>query len=74
MSTNNLRKIRKEKGLSGLELSRRARIAPNALSLLERGYLPAYPNWRKRCAQALGVEEDVLFPEEEAQAEQRAII
>jgi len=60
---NNVREVRKKQNMSALELARRAVMPPSSLSLVERGLLPAYPGWRKRIAQALGVSEDELFPE-----------
>lgn len=60
---NNVRSMREGMGMSGLELSRRAKMAPSTLSLVERGLVPAYPGWRKRIAKALGVSEKELFPE-----------
>ena len=60
---NNVRPVRKSMGMSGLELSRRVKMAPSTLSLVERGMLPAYPNWRRRISEALGLSEEELFPE-----------
>jgi len=60
---NNVKKIRLAQGLSGLELSRRARIAPSTLHNIENRKIVAFPGWRRRIAEALGVPEDEIFPE-----------
>ena len=61
--SNNLRKIRKDKGLSQLRLSFMTGIAPSEISRIENGWLRAFPGWRKRLARALGTTEAELFPE-----------
>ena len=53
--------IRKEKGISQTELSHLARIPRPKLNEIERNKRVAYPAWRKRIAQALGVEESEAF-------------
>lgn len=63
--TNNLRKIRKERGLSQLRLAYMTGIPPNEISRIENEWLRAYPGWRKRLARALGTTESELFPTEE---------
>lgn len=60
--TNNLRRIRKEKGLSQLRVSFLTGIAPNEISRIENGWLVPFPGWRKRLARALGTTEAELFP------------
>ena len=62
MMENNLKEIRKEKGVSQVKLSRLTLIAPSDISRIENGWLKPYPGWRKRLAEALGVAEDKLFP------------
>lgn len=60
---NRVRETRMKQGLTLLELSRRAKIAPGDLSAVERGLRPAFPGWRQRIAEALGVPETELFPD-----------
>lgn len=60
---NLVREIRVRAGLSQGELSVRTRISQGRLSLLERGLEHAWPDWRRRIAEALQVEESTLFPE-----------
>jgi transcriptional regulator with XRE-family HTH domain len=62
---NNLARIRKEKGISQLKLSFLASIAPSEISRIENNKLVAFPGWRKRFAEALGVTEAELFPDGE---------
>jgi putative transcriptional regulator len=61
---NNLRKIRKEKGLSQLKLAFMTGIEPSEISRIENEWRKPYPGWRKRLADKLGVSEGELFPEE----------
>ena len=65
VSMNNLSKIRKEKGISQLKLSFLTGISPGEISRIENLRLVAYPGWRKRFAEALGVTEAELFPDGE---------
>jgi len=60
---NNLRSLRKEKGLSQLELSYETRISPPDISKMERDKVFPYPKWRKKLAKALEVKEEEIFPE-----------
>lgn len=60
---NNLRIIRKGKGLSQLKLAFMTGIGPSEISRIENGWLIPYPGWRKRLAEELDVSEDELFPE-----------
>lgn len=60
---NEVRKVRKSKKISMLELSRRARISPADLSLIENLKRNVYPGWKRRISEALEVEEQNLFPE-----------
>ena len=62
MMENNLKEVRKEKGVSQVKLSRLTLIAPSDISRIENGWLRPYPGWRKRIAEALGVTEIELFP------------
>lgn len=52
------KRLRTESGLSGLEVSRRARIAPSTLSQIESGRFRPYPVQLERLAQALCWEGD----------------
>lgn len=65
--SNNLRKIRNEKGLSQLRLSFLTGIPPGDISRIENGWLRPYPGWRRRLAKALGATEAELFPTERKQ-------
>ena len=64
MFQNKLKEVRQNQGLSQLELSRMARIAPNTISVIESGQQYPFPGWRKRLAEALCVREEEVFPEE----------
>ncbi|NHM26331.1 helix-turn-helix transcriptional regulator [Desulfofundulus sp. TPOSR] len=61
---NRIREIRQQKKMTQFELARRTGIHPVNLSKVESGVLRAYPGWRKRIAEALGVTEDEIFPKE----------
>lgn len=63
--TNQVRKKRKEKGLSLRALSRVANIYVSDLSHIERGLTKVFPAWRLRLSEALDVPEKILFPETE---------
>ena len=60
---NKVKEFRLAKGFSGLELSRRAKIAPSTLHNIENFKTPVYPGWKKRLSEALQVDEQELFPE-----------
>lgn len=64
---NRLREFRKKNNLTQLDLSKLTDIYPNDISQIETGYRKAFPGWRKRLSEALEVEEEVLFPEEEGE-------
>lgn len=59
---NNLRKIREERELTQFELAKLTNIYPSNISEVERGLRIAYPSWKERLAEALGVPEHELFP------------
>lgn len=59
MTENNLRKIRKDKRLSQLQLSVKTEISPGIISSIENNKIYAYPGWRERLANALEVEEEI---------------
>jgi len=63
--SNNLREIRKQKGLSQLELSRKTGVPGNVISNLENYKVYPYPNWKRKLAEALETPEDELFPNNE---------
>lgn len=64
---NRVREFRKKKDLTQLDLAKITDIYPNDISQIETGYRKAFPGWRKRLADALEVEEEVLFPENEGE-------
>ncbi|NPV74647.1 MAG: helix-turn-helix transcriptional regulator [Pelotomaculum sp.] len=55
-----IRKLRQQKNISRAELSRRTGIDYVTLYKLKRGLMLPFPGWRRRIAQALGVEENKL--------------
>lgn len=58
-----LREVRTKKGISQLELSRLAKIAPSVICNIENGKQYPYPGWRKRISKALDIPEGKLFAE-----------
>ncbi|MBI4333028.1 MAG: helix-turn-helix transcriptional regulator [Chloroflexi bacterium] len=61
---NRIKVLRQERGLSQFALGKLADITPTDISRIENGMIHPYPGWRKRLAEALGVPEKELFPEE----------
>jgi len=59
---NRIKEIRMGKGLSQVELARRAHVAAQNLSAVERGRLVAWPKLRRSLVRILGVPEVELFP------------
>ena len=59
---NNLKKMLKEKGITGAELSRRTQIPAAAIYSICSGNMLAWPGWKQRISAALGVPEAVIFP------------
>ena len=59
----NVREEMKKQGLNMNKLSFKAKIAAPDLSCAFCGKKPFYPNWRRRVAEALGIDEDTLFPD-----------
>ncbi len=59
----NLRKIITERNLSGAKLSRMADVSQSDFYMMMSGKKPAFPNWRKRIAEALQMPEVEVFPE-----------
>lgn len=62
MANNNLKRLREEKGLSQLKLSILTEISQSDISQVENGKKYPFPNWRRKFSDALGVEENVIFP------------
>ena len=63
VNINLLKETRNKRGLSQLSLAKLTNIAPGDISRIENGWIHPYPGWRKRLAEALGVSERELFPE-----------
>ena len=61
---NRVKEVRQARNMSGLELSRKTRIAPSSLHNIENAKIIVYPGWKKRIARALGVPVEELFPVE----------
>ena len=62
MGTNNLRELRRHRGLALWGLAARAGVSATTLSAVERwGYLPS-PAVRRRVAAALGVDVLAIWP------------
>jgi transcriptional regulator with XRE-family HTH domain len=60
----NLTVLRRNKNWTLRELSERAHISLSDLSKIERGTCPAWPNWRRRIANAFELENpEILFQE-----------
>jgi putative transcriptional regulator len=53
--------LRKEKGLSQVQLSRELNINPSAIAQLENEYRKSWPKLREQLSHFFGVEECVLF-------------
>jgi transcriptional regulator with XRE-family HTH domain len=60
---NNLREYRQRLGITQVELSRKARIAPPNLSAIERGRLLPWDKAKESLCRVLGVTEEELFPD-----------
>lgn len=65
---NNLRKIMREKEVSGLRLSKTTDIAPATISGIVNNRILPFPGWKKRISEALDVPEIEIFPEIEEKA------
>lgn len=64
MAKNKVKQYRTKKGLTLLQLASMTGISASDISQVENSKRAAYPGWRKRLSEALGVEEEVLFPKE----------
>ncbi|MBY6277660.1 helix-turn-helix domain-containing protein [Symbiobacterium thermophilum] len=65
-----LRMVRQSRGLTQIHLCRMTGISPADISAIELGVRPAYPGWRRRIADALGVDDvEWLFEEVDDDAE-----
>ncbi len=60
---NRVKKVRKERNLTQLDLSKMTDIYPNDISQIEREKRKPFPGWRKRLSEALDVKEKYLFPD-----------
>lgn len=58
---NRVRELRQGRGWSLTRLSGLTGIAAGDIGLIERGLRPAYPGWRRRIADALGLPEGTIF-------------
>lgn len=58
---NNMRKIRKERGLTQFELAKLSNINPSSISNLESGKIYFYPGWLKRIAEVLEVDPEEII-------------
>lgn len=65
---NRLQEFRVKRDWSQDRLARKARIHYSTVSRIERGERIPGPRTRYKLAEALGVPEDVLFPEDEREA------
>lgn len=64
---NRIRELRRARGWSLTRLSGLTGISAGDIGLVERGLRPAYPGWRRRIAEALGVPEPDLFAPSQAE-------
>lgn len=68
-----LRMVRQRRGLTQIQLCQLTGISPADISAIELGLRPAFPGWRRRIAEALGVKDvDWLFEEVDDDAEAAA--
>lgn len=62
IAKNTVREHRLRQKLTQLQLAAKANIHTTVISNIENYRVNPYPAWRERLAEALGVEEDILFP------------
>jgi transcriptional regulator with XRE-family HTH domain len=65
IDSDRLRRIRKERLLTQVELSKMTGVAQDSISSLETGKREAHPGTIKKLAEALGVEPRKLLKEQE---------
>jgi transcriptional regulator with XRE-family HTH domain len=65
IDSDRLRRIRKERLLTQVELSKMSGVAQDSISSLETGKREAHPGTIKKLAEALGVEPRKLLKEQE---------
>ena len=65
MIKNRLKEYREKAGIPQTELAWSSRLAGQNISAFERGTLAPWPKAKKALAEALQVDEDELFPEED---------
>ena len=63
-----LKEVMKEKNISTHKLAKLSNITPQDLYAVLSGKKPFFPNWRKRVAEALDVNAEELFTEDEITA------
>lgn len=61
LTETRLHQIMEQKGISQLELARRAKMSPGDLNQVINGKRYCFPGWRKRIAKALEVSIEDLF-------------
>jgi DNA-binding XRE family transcriptional regulator len=67
VEVNNLREVRESAGLRMMELTARCGVSASTLSAIENyDYKPRH-NTKRRIADALGVEQDAIWPSQETQ-------
>ena len=65
VTTTRLRQFREALGVSQAELARSMGLDRSLVSRAERGQISTWPRFRRDAARALGIDESLLFPEEE---------
>ncbi|MFW5987862.1 MAG: helix-turn-helix domain-containing protein [bacterium] len=60
---NRVKQERRKKGWSQLELAMKTKINQSDISQIENSKIYPYPGWRKKLAEALGADEEFLFPD-----------
>jgi len=61
---NKIRQIRIERGISQTRLARAAELSEPTLCAFEKGRVQPWPKARRSLAEALSIDEAVLFPDE----------
>lgn len=74
MGVYRLKECLAERGMTQIELARVTKIAPCNISNLARNKQHAYPKWRKKIAEALGMDESKIFGERELSEKQKKAI